>query len=103
MTGATFETGLSAKGGRDNAFDTIRLLAAATVIFSHAFVQVDGRELAEPLYRLTGGQITIGRSAVAAFFVVSGLLISMSFDRSRSLGRFVSNRALRLFPGFGFA
>lgn len=99
MTGATFETGLSAKGGRDNAFDTIRLLAAATVIFSHAFVQVDGRELAEPLYRLTGGQITIGRSAVAAFFVVSGLLISMSFDRSRSLGRFVSNRALRLFPG----
>lgn len=99
MTGATFETGLSAKGGRDNAFDTIRLLAATAVIFSHAFVQVDGREIAEPLYNLTNGQITIGRGAVAAFFVVSGLLISMSFDRSSSLVRFISNRALRLFPG----
>lgn len=99
MTIATLETGLLAKGGRDNAFDTIRLLAAASVIFSHAFVLVDGREIAEPLYRLTEGAITIGRGAVAAFFVVSGLLISMSFDRSRSLARFVSNRALRLFPG----
>lgn len=99
MTRATLETGLSGKGGRDNAFDTIRLLAAAAVIFSHAFVLVDGRESVEPLYRLTEGQITIGRGAVAAFFVVSGLLISMSFDRTRTLGRFVSNRALRLFPG----
>lgn len=86
-------------GGRDNGFDTIRLLAAASVIFSHAFVLVDGREATEPLYHLSNGQITIGRAAVAAFFVVSGLLISMSFDRSRTVSRFVANRALRLFPG----
>lgn len=99
MTGASLGSYLAGKGGRDNAFDTIRLLAAASVIFSHAFVLVDGRESVEPLYRLTDGQITIGRAAVAAFFVVSGLLISMSFDRSRSLSRFMFNRALRLFPG----
>lgn len=96
---ATLGDQLTRSGARDNAFDTIRLLAAAAVIFSHAFVQVDGREISEPLFRLTEGQITIGRSAVAAFFVVSGLLISMSFDRTNSLERFVSNRALRLFPG----
>lgn len=99
MNGQTLGTVMAGGGGRDNAFDTIRLLAAASVILSHAFVLVDGREAAEPLYRITEGQITIGRAAVAAFFVVSGLLISMSFDRSKSMGRFVGNRALRLFPG----
>lgn len=99
MSALTIGTALSGGGGRDNAFDTIRLLAAASVILSHAFVLVDGSEFAEPLFQLSSGQMTIGRAAVAAFFVVSGLLISMSFDRSKSLSRFVSNRALRLFPG----
>ncbi|MFM5914766.1 MAG: acyltransferase family protein [Chakrabartia godavariana] len=99
MNGQTLGAVMSGGGGRDNAFDTIRLLAATSVIISHAFVLVDGREAVEPLYRLTGGQITIGRAAVAAFFVVSGLLISMSFDRSRSMSHFAANRAFRLFPG----
>lgn len=99
MTVRSLGSAMAAGGGRDNAFDTIRLLAAASVIVSHAFVLVDGRETVEPLYRLTHGQITIGRAAVAAFFVVSGLLISMSFDRSKSIGRFIANRALRILPG----
>ena len=82
------------------SWQTIRSVAKqATFILSHAFVLVDGSESAEPLFQLSSGQMTIGRAAVAAFFVVSGLLISMSFDRSKSLPRFVSNRALRLFPG----
>lgn len=99
MRRATLGDCLSGPGVRDNAFDTIRLLAAAFVIFSHAFVLVDGRESAEPLYNLSDGQITIGRGAVAAFFVVSGLLISMSFERSKSWIKFTINRALRLLPG----
>jgi peptidoglycan/LPS O-acetylase OafA/YrhL len=99
MKRATLGDCLSGPGVRDNAFDTIRLLAAAFVIFSHAFVLVDGRESAEPLYNLSDGQITIGRGAVAAFFVVSGLLISMSFERSKSWIKFTINRALRLLPG----
>ena len=90
---------LSGPAVRDNAFDTIRLLAAASVILSHAFVLVGGQESAEPLYQLSDGQITIGRGAVAAFFVVSGLLISMSFERSKSWIKFTMNRALRLLPG----
>lgn len=99
MTRTTLGDHLSGPGVRDNAFDTIRLLAAASVIVSHAFVLVDGRESVEPLYILSDGQITIGRGAVAAFFVVSGLLISMSFERSKTWIKFTMNRALRLLPG----
>ena len=95
---ATLGEHLEGKALRNNAFDTIRLLAAASVIISHAFSLVDGYEINEPLFVASNGQITIGRSAVAAFFVVSGLLISLSFDRSPSWHRFVTNRALRLFP-----
>ena len=99
MSRQVLGTYLSGPAVRDNAFDTIRLLAAASVILSHAFVLVEGRESAEPLYQLSDGQITVGRAAVAAFFVVSGLLISMSFERSKSWFKFAMNRALRLLPG----
>lgn len=99
MAHSTLGEHLTGAAARDNAFDTIRLLAAASVIISHAFVLVDGRESVEPLYILSDGQITIGRAAVAAFFVVSGLLISMSFERSKSWFKFTMNRALRLLPG----
>lgn len=99
MVNNTLGAHLTGAAARDNAFDTIRLLAAASVIISHAFVLVAGQESAEPLYILSDGQITIGRAAVAAFFVVSGLLISMSFERSKSWFKFAVNRALRLLPG----
>lgn len=99
MANSTLGAHLTGAAARDNAFDTIRLLAAASVIISHAFVLVSGQESVEPLYILSDGQITIGRAAVAAFFVVSGLLISMSFERSKSWFKFATNRALRLLPG----
>ncbi len=83
---------------RDNAFDSIRLVAATSVIFSHAFVLVTGLEAAEPFFALTRGQSTIGRAAVAVFFVVSGLLISASFDRSKDWLQFGWSRVIRLIP-----
>ena len=80
--------------GQANAFNTIRLLAAIAVIFSHAY-EMTGQE--EPLKAFTG-QATIGQMAVAAFFVISGFLISTSFDRSRFVS-FVEKRARRIMPG----
>ena len=79
--------------GQRNGFDTIRLLAALAVIGSHAF-PMTGRE--EPLFALTG-QATLGSLAVSIFFVISGLLIPMSYDRG-SLSRYVTKRAKRIMP-----
>lgn len=84
--------------GHGNAFNTIRLLAAIAVLFSHAY-ELTG--LPEPLETLTG-QATIGQLSVAAFFVISGFLISASFDRS-TFASFVGKRARRILPGLSVA
>lgn len=83
---------------RANAFDCIRLIAAASVLFSHSYMISTGSEALEPLYWVSGGQARIGFSAVAVFFVISGLLISQSFDRSSTILSFVRKRALRILP-----
>lgn len=90
---------LTGPQARENGFDSIRLLAACAVILSHGYALTRGSEVGEPLYAASNGQSTIGLAAVGIFFSVSGLLISMSFDRSRDIRIFVINRALRLFPG----
>jgi peptidoglycan/LPS O-acetylase OafA/YrhL len=89
---------LAARLGRENNFDAIRLAAASLVIVSHAFPLSSGDNRAEPLYRLSGGQSTLGHLAVLVFFVVSGFLITRSFERSPNLADFARNRALRLLP-----
>jgi peptidoglycan/LPS O-acetylase OafA/YrhL len=55
-------------------FDTIRLVAAASVIFSHAFLICDGHDGNEPFVRLTGH--IIGIHGVFAFLIISGFLVT---------------------------
>ncbi len=38
--------------------------------------------------------------AVKAFFVVSGLLVFMSYDRTRNLARYFEKRARRIYPAY---
>lgn len=85
---------------RRNNFDLLRLLAAASVIFSHAFLLGEGREDIEPLMRLTGGQAILGVVGVFVFFVISGFLVTMSFEETHSAPRFLLKRALRIYPAF---
>ncbi len=85
---------------RRNNFDLLRLLAAASVIFSHAFLLGEGRQDIEPLMILTGGQTILGVVGVFVFFVISGFLVTMSFEETASAPRFLAKRALRIYPGF---
>jgi peptidoglycan/LPS O-acetylase OafA/YrhL len=85
---------------RRNNFDLLRLLAAISVIFSHAFLLGEGRQDIEPLMWLTGGQTILGVVGVFVFFVISGFLVTMSFDATNSAPRFLMKRALRIYPGF---
>jgi peptidoglycan/LPS O-acetylase OafA/YrhL len=70
-------TTLGSAHSRNNAFDTIRLLAATAVLVSHSFALTG---YVEPLEETTGG-VTLGTLAVGAFFVISGLLITTSAER----------------------
>jgi peptidoglycan/LPS O-acetylase OafA/YrhL len=80
-----------------NSFGLLRLLMAVAVLISHSFYFVTGTPTAEPLYSLTGH--SLGEHAVQVFFFLSGILVTQSFARSRSVVDFAVARALRIFPG----
>src|SRR5262249_32074626 len=76
-------------------FDFIRVVAAASVIFSHSFLIAEGTEKDEPFERLFGGHNILGIYGVFIFFIISGFLVTQSAYRSGSLSRFVWKRFLR--------
>lgn len=80
-----------------NNFDLVRLVAALAVFYCHAYVvqQPDGG----------GDRVTAalgfdgaGSLGVYAFFLLSGILVTASFDRQRSVPRFLALRMARLLP-----
>ena len=77
-----------------NNFDLLRLLFAGTVCLVHAYELSGFRELsviADALSSLV---------AVKGFFVVSGFLIFMSFERSASLASYAKKRVRRIYPAY---
>lgn len=83
-----------------NNFDFCRFWLAIVVIFSHSFGVTQGDERNEPVGLLTSGQLGAGRIAVCCFFAISGLLITQSWMRSRSVTSYLVKRVLRIYPGF---
>jgi peptidoglycan/LPS O-acetylase OafA/YrhL len=84
---------------RRNNFDLLRLVAALSVIFSHAFLLAENSQNHDPLMILTGGQAVLGVAGVFVFFTISGYLITQSFETTPSPLVFLAKRALRIFPG----
>src|SRR5207237_2371551 len=76
-----------------------RLVAALSVIFSHAFLLAENSQDHDPLMMLTGGQAILGLAGVFVFFTISGYLISQSFETTPSPFVFLAKRGLRIFPG----
>jgi peptidoglycan/LPS O-acetylase OafA/YrhL len=52
----------------------------------------------DPLVRLTSGVFTTGSLGVTIFFIISGYLITMSWDKRRNVLQFIWARFLRLVP-----
>lgn len=75
----------------------IRLIAASTVIFSHAFLISEKTEANEPFVRLFGDDKILGIFGVYAFFITSGFLVTQSAQFG-SVGGFLWRRALRIYP-----
>ncbi|QRM28272.1 acyltransferase [Microvirga sp. VF16] len=83
---------------RNNSFDFIRFAAAVSVLVSHHFALSGFIEPFIPVFR-----DTLGGSAVAVFFVVSGYLICESLQRSNRWSTFFAARFLRIMPNLAFA
>ena len=73
------------------------MIAASSVLVSHAYPISLGVGAAEPLDDIIGR--SLGWTAVAVFFVISGFLITRSFDQRRHVKDWLAARFLRLFPG----
>lgn len=82
--------------GRENNLHLIRIVAAYAVLVSHSFVLATGEALNEPFVSSLG--VTLGAIAVWVFFLASGLLITASLLVKQDLNKFISARALRIFP-----
>lgn len=80
-----------------NNFDFLRLVGALSVIFFTTF-GVMGAYMSDPIFRLTKGAFTSGTLGVIIFFIISGYLITMSWDKRRSITRFIWARFLRIVP-----
>lgn len=78
-----------------NNWDSLRLLAAAWVIFIHSFAFTGS---AIPFFYQTEGVIRLGQVGVYVFFTISGFLISSSWIRKPEVISFYRNRILRIFP-----
>lgn len=90
--------GGSALDRRYANFDAIRLIAASTVLISHAFELADGTESTDPLVKLLGSNEILGVYGVYVFFIVSGFLITRSFTRRRTVIGYLTRRVLRIYP-----
>ena len=86
-------------GGRHNNFDALRLVAAASVVFSHSFLISEGTQDHEWLIWLTENQSILGLVGVFVFFAISGFLVTQSFEETGDAWRFLAKRSLRIFPG----
>lgn len=78
-----------AKISRENNFDLIRLFAASQVLIGHGLSHLECGSKGHLLALFPG---------VIMFFVISGFLISSSFDRNPKLKNYIRNRFLRIFP-----
>lgn len=79
-----------------NNFDLIRLLLSLTVFLVHSYELSQKPELKIITSFLSSG------IAINAFFVISGFLISLSYERSKSSLDYLIKRIRRIYPAYVF-
>ena len=77
-----------------NNFDLLRLLFAGTVCLVHSY-ELSGFQQLGCFAKVLSSAV-----AVKAFFIVSGFLIFMSFERSSSFSSYIKKRVLRIYPAY---
>jgi peptidoglycan/LPS O-acetylase OafA/YrhL len=80
-----------------NNFDLVRLLAAVAVVYGHSYLLQAPDGTTDWVQNALGFD-GFGALGVYAFFLLSGMLVTASYDRQRSAPRFIALRIARLWP-----
>jgi peptidoglycan/LPS O-acetylase OafA/YrhL len=83
---------------RNNGLTFVRLLLSILVLVAHSY-SLGGFGEDKFFYVITRGQEGSGEVAVKSFMLLSGLLVTASFER-QPLKLYFINRSLRIFPGY---
>lgn len=78
----------------ENNFDLLRLLFAGAVLLVHSY-ELSGFQQLDIITSVLSSAV-----AVKAFFVVSGFLIFMSFERSATIASYAKKRIRRIYPAY---
>jgi peptidoglycan/LPS O-acetylase OafA/YrhL len=77
-----------------NNMDLLRLVFASLVVFAHSYDLTLNPAL-QVLRSFAKSTI-----AVQGFFILSGFLVVMSYERSKTIGAYASKRARRIYPAY---
>lgn len=85
----------------EDNFLLLRALAALAVILGHCYALKSGEFAQDCIAALSLGKgVYMGALAVDLFFFISGFLVTGSWYRQRSAGRFLAARAARILPAY---
>jgi len=84
-----------------NNFDLLRLLFAVTVFVTHLY-ELSGIAALKIIPKTFSYVFLTSGRAVQGFFVISGFLVFMSFERSTTMRTYFEKRVRRLYPGYAF-
>ncbi|WP_394778175.1 acyltransferase family protein [Undibacterium sp.] len=84
---------------KENNFGFLRLFFAVLVVISHSPEMIDGNRSREILTSIFG-TMSFGEVAVDGFFLISGYLITKSFEKRQSTVVYFVKRILRIVPGY---
>jgi len=84
---------------RRNNFDLLRLIAALQVVLTHVYSHVLVAHNYQNKYTDMVFELIKNIPGVPIFFLISGFLISLSYEKNSSLRDYITNRVLRIYPG----
>jgi len=82
--------------GRNNNFNLLRMMGALLIMFAHAMFITIGDDINFETYPV---KYTLGITCLNLFFVLSGMLVTSSWLKHKSLITYGVSRAMRIFPG----
>jgi peptidoglycan/LPS O-acetylase OafA/YrhL len=86
------------KISRQNNFDFLRILFA-TLVFIHHLCLLTSSKAFDPLFQFV---YPFSSQSVPGFFIVSGFLIFMSYENSKTLKAYIEKRVRRIVPAYFF-